>query len=363
MRAAGGSFFALSTSGLSVMRCFGLLLSLLVATLLIERLTASAIAAPPIDLEVIVEDRSSITAQQEWLKRLGGLKLAGLTIRNAREGEETEIVNRGSEARPRYKIVAILTRNDQLILQGGKFGRNDMNRLRAYFETLGSQGVAGVTKSRSLFGLTGEQLIALTKNLEPIVDFETKGLDPSKAIAQLAANIEPAIVVSATARRALSDAATCRDELRGITSGTALAVLVRPYGLVVQPTLAGRNVELRIVKPVENTEAWPVGWPLEVNEKAAIPALMEFINVEIKDIELPQALAALQERLAAPFLFDHNQLAKHGIEPEKIEVSVPAGRSYYKRILERVLFQSKLKSEIRTDELGKPIVWITTIKP
>jgi hypothetical protein len=346
------------------MRRFGMLLSLCFAMLLLETTATSTSAAPPIDLEVIVEERSSVTAQQEWLKRLSELKLAGLTIRSAREGEEPEIVNRGTEDQPRYKIVAFLTRNEQLILQGGKFGRNDMNKLRAFFDTLGLQGVEGVTKRRTLFGLTDDQLITLTKNLEPTVAFETKGKPPAEVVSQLGENIEPAIVISSDAKQAFTDATPCRDEVKGITSGTALAVLVRPYGLVVQPTLVGGNVELHVVKPLENAETWPVGWPLEENitEKAAIPALMEFITVEIKDIDLPQALGALQERLEAPFLFDHNQLAKHGIVPEKIEVSVPPGRSYYKKILERVLFQAKLKSEIRTDELGKPIVWITTIK-
>lgn len=346
------------------MHRFGLLFSFCVALAAIESVAAPAFAAPPIDLEVIVEDRSSVTAQQEWLKRLGELKLAGLTIRNAREGEEPEIVNRGTEAQPRYKIKAFLTRNEQLILEGGKFGRNDMNRLRAFFDTLGMQGVEGVTARRTLFGLTNEQLITLTKNLEPAVTFETKGKPPAEVVAQLGENIAPAVVLSSDAKGAFTDATPCRDEVKGISSGTALAVLVRPYGLVVQPMLVGRNVELHVVKPLENAESWPVGWPLEANvtEKAAIPALMEFITVEIKDIDLPQALGALQERLEAPFLFDHNQLAKHGIVPEKIEVTVPPGRSYYKKILERVLFQAKLKSEIRTDELGHPIVWITTIK-
>jgi hypothetical protein len=347
------------------MRCSRLLFSLCAILLLFKTVATMASAAPPIDLEVIVEERSSVTAQQEWLKRLSELKLAGLTIRSAREGEEPEILNRGTEDRPRYKIVGFLTRNETLILKGGQFGRNDMNKLRAFFETLGVQGVEGVTKRRTLFGLTDDQLITLSKNLEPVVDFESKGKPPAEVVSQLGEGIEPAIVVSATAQQAFKDATPCRDEVKGITSGTALAVIVRPYGLVVQPMLVGRNVELHVVKPLENAESWPVGWPLEdgVTEKAAIPALMEFITVEIKDIDVPQALGALQERLEAPFLFDHNQLAKHGIEPAKIEVSVPPGRSYYKKILERVLFQAKLKSEIRTDELGKPIVWITTIKP
>jgi hypothetical protein len=195
-----------------------------------------------------------------------------------------------------------------------------------------------------------------------VVDFETKDMPPVKALTQIAQKINHTVSLTPAAEKALADAATCRDEVKGVTAGTAMAVLLRPYGLVLEPRVAGRSAELMVVVPTGGTESWPVAWPLEGTEKAALPALLEFINVEIAGIELPQALAALQERLEAPMFFDHNQLAKHGIEPAKIEVSVPAGRSYYKRILERVLFQAKLRSEVRMDELGKPIIWITTIK-
>ena len=321
------------------------------------------LAAPPIELEVLVENGAPITAQQQWLKRLSGLKLAGLSLRSARGGESPEIVNRGTADSPRYKVTAILTSDEKLVLKGGSFSTRDLSRLQQYFSTLDNQGVEGVTKRKSLFGLTDQQLIDLTKDFETVLDIETKDLPPLKILSQTATKLNHKLTISAAAKQSILDVVPCRDELKGVSAGTALAVMLRPYGLVLEPKPVGRSVEVEIVIPVANTEAWPNGWPLEVKEKAALPALMEFINVELAGIALPQALAALQERLEAPMLLDYNQLAKHGIEPEKIEVSVPAGRSYYKRILERVLFQARLKSEIRTDELGKPIIWITTIKP
>ena len=319
-------------------------------------------AAPPIELEVLVEQGAPLTAQQQWLKRLSELKLAGLTIRNARGGESPEIINRGTEDRPRYKITALLTSNEQLVVKGGSFGARDLGRLQQYFSTLDNQGVEGVTKRKTLFGLTDQQLIDLSKDFETPIDIETKGLPPLKILSQMAPKLKHKLTITGEAKQSILDVTPCRDELKRITAGSGLALLLRPYGLVMMPHTVGRDVEVEIVIPGAATESWPNGWPSEKRDSVALPALMEFINVEIAGIELPQALAALQERLEAPMLMDHNQLAKHGIEPEKIEVSVPSGRSYYKRILERVLFQARLKSEIRTDELGKPIIWITTIK-
>jgi hypothetical protein len=42
--------------------------------------------------------------------------------------------------------------------------------------------------------------------------------------------------------------------------------------------------------------------------------------------------------------------------------AVPASRTTYSLLLGKVLFQARLKSEIRIDEADGPLLWITTIK-
>ena len=77
---------------------------------------------------------------------------------------------------------------------------------------------------------------------------------------------------------------------------------------------------------------------------------------------LSEALDSIQKRVDAPFLYDHNGLARQQIDPTKVKCSLPQGKTYYKAILDRILSPAHLKSEVRIDEADKPFVWISTVK-
>jgi hypothetical protein len=153
-----------------------------------------------------------------------------------------------------------------------------------------------------------------------------------------------------------------RDELENVSLGTALAAIARPAGAVLVPQVASGKLELRLTAAKAGSESWPIGWPPEEKkERDLIPMLFDFLNVDIKDVSAAEAIAAIQGRLKVPFLFDHNNMVRHKIDLSK-HVSIPAGKTYYRRIVDRILFQVDLKCEVRVDERGQPIVWITTLK-
>ena len=64
-----------------------------------------------------------------------------------------------------------------------------------------------------------------------------------------------------------------------------------------------------------------------------------------------------------PILMDYNAMARHGIDPAKAMVAMPAMRTVYATALRRLLGKVGLRYEIRVDEAGKPFLWITTMKP
>jgi hypothetical protein len=163
---------------------------------------------------------------------------------------------------------------------------------------------------------------------------------------------------------AAKDAASAKidDQLQGVSTGAGLAAALRPAGLVFLPQPSARGVVYRIGKPGAGT-FWPIGViPKQRNVEIA-PKLLEMEDVEITDTPLPETLTAIRERLSLPFLFDYNAMATHGVEPAKVNITLPAKRLAYIQILQKVLFQAKLKAELRTDDAGKPFLWITTIKP
>ncbi|MDP6447493.1 MAG: hypothetical protein QF805_27100, partial [Pirellulaceae bacterium] len=85
--------------------------------------------------------------------------------------------------------------------------------------------------------------------------------------------------------------------------------------------------------------------------------------VEITDVPLQKAIDAIQPRLKMPVLIDLNSAAALDIDPATFKVTVPPGRTYYKRILDKALFQAKMKVEIRMDEADRVFLWLTAIRP
>jgi hypothetical protein len=55
-------------------------------------------------------------------------------------------------------------------------------------------------------------------------------------------------------------------------------------------------------------------------------------------------------------------MVRNRVDPTAVKVSVPGKRSYYNRVLQQVLIKAGLQSELRVDEAGKPLFWITTVK-
>ena len=93
--------------------------------------------------------------------------------------------------------------------------------------------------------------------------------------------------------------------------------------------------------------------------------MYEFHNVNVSGVTAAKLLEVVGKQVNAPVLYDHNVLARYGIEPEKATVSHPQERTTYSVALRKMLakVEGRLKFEVRVDEAGKPFLWVSTIKP
>jgi hypothetical protein len=214
---------------------------------------------------------------------------------------------------------------------------------------------------RGAFGLTSQQLVAINEALAVRITFTTRGV-PAKIVVQKMVNaISSQVSMDASVERAFAEGGNVADELQGLTAGTALAAALRPLGLVLVPEKGpGNTVQLLITDVRSANQNWPVGWPSERSTTDTIPALLKFLNVEISDTPITEALAAIQHRVDVPFLYDHNALARQRIDLEKVKVTVPGGKTFYGKILDKMLWPAKLSWEVRLDEAQKPFIWIST---
>jgi hypothetical protein len=326
-------------------------------------ITNVAQAALPIDIEVAAEAGSPFGAMQEWGKLLNGMDLARVRLRGANGGDEPSVTPSGEGESQRFKLVAILNRRDQLELPGGKFGVGDRAKLKAYFESL-PERAANQGVERGIFGLTKAQLEQVYDEMSTPVTMSTKGVAPEAIVAALKDGLTIPLEVDGEASRALRAAKPFPRELQGLTTGTALAMAIRPAELTMIPEQKlGQPLTLRIVKASRERRGWPAGWRPARSARELVPAMYRFTNIEINGFTLDEALTALGPHMEVPLLFDERVLAVRAIDPTKIDVNFPRGKTYIRRAVDRVLSQARLAGELRVDEAEKPFYWITQFGP
>jgi hypothetical protein len=127
--------------------------------------------------------------------------------------------------------------------------------------------------------------------------------------------------------------------------------------------VGGKQPEFAVVKPAAKQTTWPVGWPLgEQKPRDVLPKLFETLNAEI-DTPLTDVLENIAERLDVVVLYDHYAMARQGIDLAKLNSRFPPSKTWYAKVIDRVLHQSGLTGEWRLDDAGKPLLWVTTLKP
>ena len=104
---------------------------------------------------------------------------------------------------------------------------------------------------------------------------------------------------------------------------------------------------------------WPIGWEPEKSPGEMAPSLFESLNAEIDGYQFEEALDAISPLIKIPMYFDQAALKAHQIDPAKIQVKLARTETSYKRVIDRILSQAHLASEIRIDEAGVPFLWIT----
>lgn len=323
-----------------------------------------ALAAPRIVLELATEQGFPLTGQQQWSQALGEMGFENVRIRSATGNEKVEVVREGDDAAPTYRVTGVLTRANQLVLPGGRFMMNDRQQLGAWKEALARGGASGLDpKLKAAFGLSAEQFVAVHEHLGQTVVVSTQGKTPKEIVRAIAAKLPGGVTIDPDVIKVFDDTWTVPEELQGLSAGTMLAAAIRPLGLVLVPqAVSEKDVRLVITDVRKAPESWPVGWPPEEHEKNLAPKLYEFFTFEAPGNPVDEALAALGPKIELPFLFDHNGMAREKIDLHKSQVKMPEARSYYKRVLERVLFAAKMKCELRVDEAGTPFLWLAPLR-
>ncbi len=325
-------------------------------------LTATAWAVPvgQVRLEIAGENQLGAgMAFQEWQRALAAAGVQNFSLRSAQVGDKPAIDVGGTAQMPMYTVTAVIGPGDVLIVPGGRFRRSECKHLADWLDDLAKRGPPEKRERVSAFGLTARQLEKVNADLSKAVGFSTKGMTRSAAVDKIAGQLGLALKIEG----ALTDGDDkIEEDLSGLSSGTALACILRPIGFCMVPQADGETLSYAVKRADLGKEIWPIGWPAEGSQKL-LPGLYEFHNVNVSGVPATRILEVIGKQLGATVLVDHNALARYGVDIDKATVSHPQQRTTYSVALRKMLGKIKLKFEVRVDEAGKPFLWVSTIKP
>ncbi|MEQ8847400.1 hypothetical protein [Botrimarina sp.] len=331
---------------------------------------AAASAAAP-SVEIANQAGPHGTAPREWLQRLAeaGAGPARLVAARGKERPRLVELGEGLGGRPMVKLYGVLTRDGELLLPGPtgpkRFGRSDRAALEEYFQRIAGDGPAALTEPRGKFGLTRAEFVDLFTRLQTPLPEWPQPPTLRRAIDDVSRAARVKIDVAPAAEAALGTTADAADEVRGLASGAGLAAMLRAEGLALQPRRpVGEGVRLVVAPAKEADDPWPVGYEPEVAIGEAAPVLSEFLTVEVEGYTLSEAIDAIRPRLEVngeplAIVYDHFALRRDGVDPAAVEVSFPKRRTFYKRLLGALANQAGLGVELRVDENGKPLLWLS----
>lgn len=339
--------------------CFGLAASCAAAT--VGGVNRSEAADPRVEFVLIQDAGFPITGARKWIDTLKRAGVRSVQVRSGRPGEDLRVEKRGSDLSPYYRVTAALTSRNTLKAPGAEFRMTDVTKLKNWVQRLKQDGLGGISGARNAFGLSAKQLLQVHKELAKPVGQTTVALTRTDAIRSIGSSLGLTVDPSVPMPRG---GEPLGEEFRGVSSGAALAILLRPLGAGLTIVRTARGYQYLAVDSRKAKEAWPAGWPLEKKlPRDVAPKLFTFTeDVDVQNVPLERLIDALKPRLGCPVFYDHNALAALEIDPAKVRVSVPSGRSYYKRILDRALTKARLKMDIRLDENEKALLWITTLR-
>ena len=315
-----------------------------------------------VELELSTEERTPLTAQQEWLQELAKVGVSRLRIVAKRPENKVGVEVRGTDASPIYVVTGVITSNNDLQLPGGRYSLRNAGQAGKWLSDLARNGPPKKPEEKGPFGLKPDEYEAVHFALARPVGFPTQGTARAAVVQKLAAQFGLPVKIDPGLRQSMGEDPVA-EELSGLSGGTALACLLRPAGLCLVPRRTSQgDVECAIVASQAGLEVWPIGSEPKKTTKALVPAYYETFSANVENVPVTTVLDAVAKRLKVPFLLDHYALARQGTEPQKALVNAPQSQTTYNQLLRKVLSQAKLKSELRVDEAGKAFFWVTTLR-
>ncbi|MEK6259340.1 MAG: hypothetical protein AABP62_12055 [Planctomycetota bacterium] len=319
-----------------------------------------------VEIKLLASTDGGALHSQQWLKAIEPLDVS-LQIQKPSLDDKPEVREREVGTIRYVTAVGLLDRSGKIAFPGRTFSLSDGPKLKEWIDDLRTYGAQGSPEGQPLWGLSKEQFARLYDSLGKTADADLMGLPLREAVSKLPLPEQYPLRWSQAATDALKNQkarATVRQEVKGFSAATALAIALNDCGLGFRPnrTPAG-GLELLIEPLGQRNDQWPVGWPLQQQRLQAAPKFFTMTTIELDQVELSDVFLAVSELAETPVLVDYAELDAKGIDPAKVKVSFKRGRTSWSVALKQMVIPQKLTRQIWQDEAGRAFVWITTNRP
>ncbi|MCA9053961.1 MAG: hypothetical protein KDA75_09000 [Planctomycetaceae bacterium] len=320
-----------------------------------------------VDVVILTPQFGATVAAQRWAKVLNEMDVQAqfrAPIGTDELGVDESI--RGTFRN--VKVVGQLTEDGRLQLGDELYTPDDVRKLKEWLDETKAYGAQGAPLGKPLWGLNPNQFSEIYESLAVPVEKELEGASLTAAIDRLPLPQKHPLRNSAAADGWLSThpAAVVENRLQGLSCGTVLALILREAGLGFQPlrTPSG-SLELSVKPLAAGEQFWPVGWdlPEDVDHGQLVPVLHRFTEIGFENAALQDVLDATSAAIEVPILVDYYAVRASGVDLADKAVSLPIGRTTWSLMLNRVIRKANLTKSVRTDEQGRPFVYVEPFVP
>jgi hypothetical protein len=347
-----------------------------------------------VSVEILMPDAGSTLDAQQWSKTLAGFGYSA-RFRKPLFDEQPKIDEKSRGPLRFVTVIGVMDPRGRLVFTERQFTPADAAELKEWLDELKAYGAQGSPEGQPLWGLSRAQFEAVYAALSHRVSADVKGLPLAEAIGKLGISKEYPFRFSVAAKQSLDAPGQPQGVSRsvaGITAGTALAFVLNEYGMGFHPERQpDGSVEL-LIEPLPapplnaDDEAahlvWPVGWEIDerpassdrrekVKDDDALPSNRQIIAaplleqreaIGVSSPSMFEALDKIEAETGVPILLDRPAVNSIGVDLGKSRVAVPPTNTNWNIVLRRVTFPNRLRHDLRRDEAGNPIVFVTSIR-
>jgi len=314
-------------------------------------------------VDLFASDPTQALQSQTWGRVFDSLGQR-IRIRTGAAEDEPQLTESKRGPLRTVTLVGKIDRRGTLTFPGKTFNPGDEKALKEWLDDLQSYGAQGSPAGQPRWGLNTEQFTELFKTLGETIEADVTGQPLVDAVRSFGFGIDIPIRIDdsvAPRWKSMQDGLVALQDVRQLSRGSALAVLLNDHGLCFRPlrTPAGA-VDLVILEKARTPDPWPLGWEPrpDVSRNEYAPALFAFNPIGFLPRPVSETLAEARMQTGCAFVVDTPGLAQKDVDLSTRRFGVPEKKTAWVLILQAALTGTGLQAHIRIDEAGRGFVLI-----